>query len=263
MQLVAVLGSGPSARALARYRDPDRRFWLQVVPSGATGAAVRALPVLGFAGALVFGSDARRDAGGVVSRTSIEAEDLGAVDTITVAGESTLGDHVGGRAVVDGLRTAGWDPRGARVVALGAASGQRAVLRELATAGVAEVTLVASDAPTAERSLPDLPNGVRAYAVAARDPSLPARLERCDALLRADDVLSPDTTVLGPHLTLVDLAPSLAADWRRAGRAAGATLVGWADVEAHRVAASLQAIVGGEVRPGPLLDVFHGLGSTA
>lgn len=262
MQLVAVLGTGPAARALARHRDPEGRVWLQVVPSGATAPAVKALPVLGFAGALVFGEQARRDAARSVTRASIDAEDLGTVDTITVAGDATLGDHVGGRAVVDGLRVAGWDPRGARVVALGEAPGLRAVLRELATAGVEEITVVAADAPSAEGAVPRLPNGVRSRGVAARDPSLPAVLERCDAVLRADDVLEAPSEALGPHLTMVDLAAGLDADWRRAGRAVGATLVGWPDVEAHRVAAAVRAVVGGDVAPGPLLELFHGLEAT-
>ena len=238
-------------------------MWLQVVPNGATGPAVKALPVLGFAGALVFGADARRDAARFVARASIDAEDLGTIDTITVAGDATLGDHVGGRAVVDGLRVAGWDPRGARVVALGDAPGLRAVLRELATAGVEEITVVASDAPTAEGAVPRLPSGVRSRGLAARDPSVPALLERCDAVLRVDDVLDAPTEVLGPHLTMVDLAPGLAADWRHAGRIVGATLVGWPDVEAHRVAAAMQAVVGGAFRPGPLLELFHGVESPA
>ncbi len=258
MQLVAVLGTGPSARALARFRDPEHRVWLQVVPSGATTAAVRALPVLGFAGALVFGDEARREAARAVLRSSLDAEEQGAIDAITVAGDTTLGDHVGARALVDGLRTAGWEPRGARVLALGDGGGLRPVLRELAAAGAEDVTVVAADAPTAEQVLPSLPNGVSGRALAARDPSVATLLERCDAVVRASDVIAPPADRLGPHLTLVDLAPELASDWRTAGRVAGATSVAWADVEAYRVAAALRTVVGGAVDPGPLLELFHG-----
>lgn len=258
MQLVAVLGTGPAARSLARFRDPEHRIWLQVVPNGSVAPAVRALPVLGFAGALVFGDEARREAAGSVARASLDADEQGAVDAVTVAGDTTLGDHVGGRAVVDGLRAAGWDPRGARVLALGQDAGLRAVLRELATAGVEDVTLVGSDAPTAERGVPSLPSGVSARGLSARDPSVEVLLERCDAVLRAGDVLASDPSRVGPHLTIVDLAHGLAPDWRRAGRSAGATTVSWADVEAHRVAAALRAVVGGDVDAGPFLELFHG-----
>lgn len=258
MQLVALLGSDASALALARYRDPEMRIWLHPVPVGSIREAVAALPVLGFAGALIFGEAARREAASAVSRRSLDAEDQMAVDAVTVAGEATLGDHVGGRAVVEGLRTAGWDPHGARVVAFGVGAAGRAVARELATAGAEEVTFVAADAPAAERAVPDLPAGVRARGLAMHDPAVPALLGRCDALLRGADLLAPIADVLGPHLTVVDLAPGLDPAWRRQGRAAGAATVAWADVEAHRVAAALRAVLGGEVDPEPLLELFHG-----
>lgn len=257
MQLVAVLGSGPSARALARYRDPDLRLWLQAVPTGSVTAAVEALPVLGFAGAIVFGEDARREAAVAVARRSLDADDQGTVDAVSVAGDATLGDHVGGRAVVEGLRTAGWEPRGARIVAIGDDAGTRALLRELATAGAEEITLVAEDAPAAERAVRDLPTGVRARGVAVRDPALPSLMERCDAVLRASDLLAPLPERMGPHLTIVDLTAGLDPSWRREGRAAGAATVRWADVEAHRVSAALRTVVGGDVDPEPLLELFH------
>ncbi|MDZ7707727.1 MAG: hypothetical protein U5J97_07500 [Trueperaceae bacterium] len=257
MQLVAVLGSGPSARALARYRDPDLRVWLQSVPIGSVTAAVDALPVLGFAGALVFGEDARREAAVAVARRSLDADEQATVDAVSVAGDATLGDHVGGRAVVDGLRSAGWEPRGARIVAIGDDAGTRALLRELATAGAEEITVVAEDAPAAERAVRDLAAGVLVRGVAVRDPTLPALMARCDAVLRASDLLAPLPERMGPHLTIVDLAPGLDPSWRRDGRAAGASTVRWADVEAHRVAAALRTVVGGEVDPEPLLELFH------
>ncbi len=259
MQLVALLGTDATARALARYRDPETRIWLHPAPVGAVGPAIAALPVLGFAGALVFGEDGRKAAAGAVSRRSLDADEQGAVDAVAVAGDATLGDHVGGRAVVEGLRAAGWDPRGARVIALGDGPATRAVARELAGAGAEEVTFVAPDAPAAERAVPALPAGVRARGVALHDPALPALLERCDALLRGADLLEPRPELLGPHLTVVDLVAGLDAGWRREGRAAGATAVAWADVEAHRVAAALRTVVGGEVDPVPLLELFHGL----
>lgn len=257
MQLVAVLGSGPSARALARYRDPDLRVWLQSVPTGSVTAAVDALPVLGFAGALVFGEHARREAAVAVARRSLDADEQATVDAVSVAGDATLGDHVGGRAVVDGLRSAGWEPRGARIVAIGDDAGTRALLRELATAGATEITVVAEDAPAAERAVRELASGVQVRGVAVRDPTLPALMERCDAVLRASDLLTPLPERMGPHLTIVDLAAGLDPSWRRDGRAAGASTVRWADVEAHRVAAALRTVVGGDVDPEPLLELFH------
>ncbi|MEX2501263.1 MAG: hypothetical protein WD336_02710 [Trueperaceae bacterium] len=256
MQVIALIGSDSAAYALARYRDPQARLLLHVVPTGSVADAVRALPVLGFAGALVFGDEARREAAAACTRRSLDAEDLGAIDVVTVAGDATLGDHVGGRAVVDGLRSGGWEPNGARVVALGTAPGTRAVLRELVADGAAEATLVARDAPGAERALPMLPAGAHGRPMAVHDPALASVLERCDLLLRSEDLLAPDAALLGPHLTMVDLASDLAPALRTAGRDAGATTVVWSDVEAHRVASGLKAVVGGEVDVASLHEAF-------
>lgn len=259
MQLVALVGSDPTSRALARYRDPEGRVWLHPVPDGRVHEAVTALPVLGFAGALIFGEEAGRTAAHAVGRRSLEAADLDTVDAVAVAGDSTLGDFTAGRAILASLRDGGWEPRGARVAALGGGTITRALLRELAAAGADEVVLVARHAPDAERGLPDLPAGVRGHAVAAADPHVPALLERCDLLLRSEDVLPPMTGVLGPHLTLLDLQPDVPSAWRREARAVGAHAASWADVEAGRVAAALRTVVGGEVDPAPLLDLLHGV----
>lgn len=259
MQLVALVGTDPTSRALARYRDPEGRVWLHPLPQGRTAEAVAALPVLGFAGALIFGEEAGREACRAVGRRSLDASDLGSVDAIAVAGDATLGDFTAGRAILASLREGGWEPRGARVAALGGGVITRSVLRELAAAGAEEVVQVARNAPDAEQALPPLPTGVRGRAVAAADPILPALLERCDLLLRSEEVLPPMTGVLGPHLTLLDLRPDVPSAWRREARAVGADAVSWADVEAGRVAAALGMVVGGEVDPGPLLDLLHGV----
>ena len=257
MQLVALVGSDPTSRALARYRDPGGRLWLHPIPEGRIADVVAALPVLGFAGALVFGVEAGREASRAVGRRSLDASDLDTVDAIAVAGDATLGDYTAGRAILASLREAGWEPRGARIAALGGGVTTRALLRELAAAGAEEVVLVARNAPDAENGLPTLPANVRGRAVAAGDPTVQALLERCDLLLRSEDVLPPLTGVLGPHLTLLDLQPDVPSAWRREARAVGAHAASWADVEAGRVAAALRAVVGGEVDAGPLLDLLH------
>lgn len=258
MQLVALVGSDPTSRALARYRDPEGRVWLHPIPEGRIAPVVAGLPVLGFAGALIFGEEAGREACQAVERRSLDASDLGSVDAIAVAGDATLGDFTAGRAILASLRQGDWDPRGARVAALGGGVIARALLRELAAAGAEEVVLVARTAPEAEQALPTMPAGVRGRAVAAADPTVATLLERCDLLLRSEDVLPPLPGVLGPHLTLLDLQPDVPSAWRREARAVGAHAASWADVEAGRVAAALGTVVGGEVDAGPLLDLLHG-----
>ncbi|MDR9391378.1 MAG: hypothetical protein RI554_05050 [Trueperaceae bacterium] len=256
MQLIAVLGATPTAHALARHRDERGRYWLHPVPHASVEQAVPALASLGFAGALVFGADARRDAARVATRTAHHVGPDGG-DVVTVVGDATLVDTVGDAAVVDGLRHAGWDPRGARVIAVGDDAGTTSLLAELAAAGAAELTVVGRDAPAAEHALPALPAGARGAALATRDPALPDLLARADAVVRGEDLLAPQGAWFGPHLTLVDVAPDLDADWRRAARTAGAATVPWADVEAHRVAAAVQAVLGERVDAAPFLDVLH------
>lgn len=258
MQLVALIGTDVTARALARYRDPDGGVWLHPVPGGEIPDAIEALPVLGFAGALVFGDEARREAATATTRRSLEGSDLGVVDAVAVAGDTTIGDFVTARALLDGLRERGWDPRGARIAALGGGASVRGLLRELATAGAKEITLVGADAPTAELAMPDLPTGVRGRTLAAADPAVPAMLERCDLLIRSEDLIGPHADALGPHLSVLDLAPGLSSSWRSEARAAGGSATGFPDVAARTAAAALRTVVGGEVRVDALLDLLHG-----
>jgi len=221
MQLVAVLGTGRSVNALSAYRDPLDRFHLQVLPGAPIDKALEALPVLGFAGALTFGVEARTAAFRGAARPSLLAQELGAVNVVTRTGESL---HV---------------------------------LLAMAESGASDVTLVARDAPTAERALPRLPAGVTGRAVASRDPIVHDLLTHGDAILRGDDALPLDPGTFGPHLTLVDLAPDLELGVRRDAQAAGVSTVGWADVESHRIAARLLHMLSEPVDPAGLRDALR------
>lgn len=256
MHLIALLGTSPAVEVLQHYRDPTSRFHLHAVPAGPVPQQLSALPALGFTGALLFGSEVRRDAVALV-RASVEAADLQAVNVVSVAGGQVQGDYVGAAAVVDGLRHAGWDPRGARVVASGGHDDVRSLLRSLATAGVVDITLVGPDAPAAERALPALPAGVKSRALPARDPIIPDLVARCDAVLRGDGNLKVPAESLGPHLTLVDVSPNLPSEPRATARAAGVSTIAWADVEAHRVAATLQQLLSLPVDPAPLHELLR------
>lgn len=257
MQLVAVVGSGPTPRALARYRDPEAKVWLQALPESDVDAVLGALVPMGFAGALVFGDDERHVAARAVTRRSVGCERFGCADAVSVAAGGTIGDWVGGRAVAEGMRSAGWDPRGARIVALGTGPSLSTVVAELAESGAEEVTFVARHPVEGERAVPLLPHGVSARVLSARDAGVASVMSRCDVLLRADDLVAPEPEWLGPHLTVVDLSPTLPPRWRSVARAAGATAISWPDVEAHRVSAMLRTVVGGAIDPQPLLDLLH------
>lgn len=257
MHLVALFGSGPSAHALARYRDAAGRFHLHAVPDGREGEALGALAAVGAAGALLHGDGLQRKARSAVERASLDADELQAVDTITVTAGGTVGDYLGGRALGALLGASGWHAREARAVVVGTGALAAAALRELASQGAAELTLLGVSAPEAEQALPTLPAGAAARGRAAHDPAVPALLERADLVVRMNGDVAVPEGALGPHLTLVDLAGEALSPVRRRAVDLGAVTFNRADLEAHRAAIALRQILGGEVEVEPLLDRLH------
>ncbi len=105
------------------------------------GAALAGLRALGFAGvnvtvphkqAVIPHLDSLSDA----------ARAIGAVNTIVVGADGALhGDNTDAAGFLASLREAGCDPRGARVLLLGAGGAARAVAYALATAGASQIVL--------------------------------------------------------------------------------------------------------------------------
>lgn len=74
---------------------------------------------------------------------SVEADLIGAVNTVRRDGEHWIGENTDGKGFLRGLREdAGLDVRGKRAVILGAGGAARAIAVELLLAGVAELTVV-------------------------------------------------------------------------------------------------------------------------
>ena len=72
-----------------------------------------------------------------------DAAVIGAVNTVRREGERLIGENTDGKGFLRGVRVdAGVDPRGKRVVVLGAGGAARAIVTELALAGAAEVRVV-------------------------------------------------------------------------------------------------------------------------
>lgn len=68
---------------------------------------------------------------------------IGAVNTIRREGDCLIGENTDGKGFLRGVReTAGIDPRGKRIVVLGAGGAARAIVAELALAGAAAITVV-------------------------------------------------------------------------------------------------------------------------
>ena len=125
--------------------------------------ALRALPLLGFAGANVTVPH-KEAALASVDRASREARHIGAVNTIVVAADGTLeGRNTDGFGFSENLRDAlpGWSAVTGPAVLLGAGGAARAVAVALLDAGAPEVRLANRTAERAERLAADIGGPIR------------------------------------------------------------------------------------------------------
>ena len=71
-----------------------------------------------------------------------DAKLIGAVNTVRREGDRLIGENTDGKGFLRGLRESGIEPRGKRVVVLGAGGAARAITVELALAGAAELIVI-------------------------------------------------------------------------------------------------------------------------
>jgi len=82
-----------------------------------------------------------------------DAAIIGAVNTVRREGDRLIGENTDGKGFLRGVRSdAGVDPKGKRVVVLGAGGAARAVVTELALAGASHVLVVNRSAGRGERA---------------------------------------------------------------------------------------------------------------
>ena len=167
--------------------------------------ALRALPLLGFAGANVTVPH-KEVALAVVDRSDATARRIGAVNTIVVASDGTLdGRNSDGFGFMENLRAgiSGWSPRAGPAVILGAGGSARAIAVALLDGGAPEIRIVNRTVERAERLNADIGGPFRIYGWADRASAL------------ADAALLVNSTTLGmkgqPPLELVlDRLPTTA-----------------------------------------------------
>ena len=136
--------------------------------------ALRALPLLGFAGANVTVPH-KEAALAAVDRSDATALRIGAVNTIVVASDGTLvGRNSDGFGFMENLRTGapGWSPKTGPAVILGAGGSARAVAVALLDAGVPEIRIVNRTIERAERLSADIGGPFRIYGWAERVSAL-------------------------------------------------------------------------------------------
>lgn len=128
------------------------------VQPGDIEQALRALPILGFRGCNLT-IPHKRAALNVVDRVDPLARRIGAVNTIVVAEDGTLGasntDIYGFRENLR-ERAPGWNPMAGAAVVLGAGGSSRAVIAALVDAGVAEIRIINRTLSRAETLAADL-----------------------------------------------------------------------------------------------------------
>lgn len=189
---------------LRKYGIDGAYIPLPVRPEQFT-AALRALPVLGFAGVNVTVPH-KEAALSAVDRSDSAARRIGAVNTIVAAPDGTLdGRNSDGFGFMENLRAgvAGWSPKAGPAVILGAGGSARAVAVALLDGGAPEIRIVNRTVERAERLSADIGGPFRVYGWA----------ERASALF--DAALLVNATTLGmtgqPPLELVlDRLPTTA-----------------------------------------------------
>ncbi len=129
------------------------------------GAALRALPALGFSGCNLT-IPHKVAALRIVDRVDAAARRIGAINCVVVAADGTLdGRNYDGFGYVASLREArpGWRADAGPIVVLGAGGAARAVLASLAGEGAREIRLLNRTAASAEALAADFGPPIKAY----------------------------------------------------------------------------------------------------
>lgn len=259
MHLVALVCPDASlSQRLSHFYDDALGISLHpAAPSASLDDIVAALPALDFAGAIVLDAKLQKRAFTLASRSNLDAQEASAADALTVTPGGLIAEYNLGLAISAALEELSWDPRGARVAILGEGPGARAVSRELASRGVNHLTLLANNRPNAEQTGRHLPAGTEVVARAFNDPLAHTLLERCDLLIRISAGLDVPSGLLGPHLSVIDLAPAEMTELRERALNLGALALGWRDVLAYQLSLSLNHILGSRLGPGSFLELLH------
>lgn len=220
--------------------------WVYValpVPPGEVPAALAGVRSLGIQGLSVTMPHKAAVAAEVDVLTA-DAAALGAVNSVRRDGDRLVGDNTDGGGFVDSLLDAGVDPAGRRCVVLGAGGAARAVIRALAVAGAAQVTVVNRD-PARARTAAQLA-GERGATGTTDDLAGADLLVQAtpvgmggDATLAADPEVLPDGAVVADLVYHPLVTPLLAA---AAGR--GLRTVDGLGMLVHQAARQLEAWTG-------------------
>lgn len=261
MNLIALLCTDAQLSfTLSHFRKAALGLYLHPITHSELGEVVRSLEPLGFSGALILDEARHQHAFRAAQRSSLEAQEVGAADTLSVSFGGLLAEYNFGRAVSAALGNRGWDARGAKVVVLGEGAPAKATCQELSSLGASHLTILSTNRPAAElTSKYAYAASTEVSARAYRDPLAHAYLSQADLLIRLDSSADVPSHLLGPHLSVVDLSPQAMSPLRQHAVSAGALALGYRDVQAYQIALGLETILGTQVNPNDFLAVLHSL----
>ncbi len=166
-ELVALFGqpveenpTGPMQEAAFQALGLNWRYVTVEVPPAALPDAVTGMRAFGIRGAnlTIPHKVAVMD---YLDEVAPDAAIIGAVNTVRREGARLIGENTDGKGFMRGVREGGADPKGKRVVVLGAGGAARAIVTELALAGAAEVLVVNRSASRGENMTADLAGKVK------------------------------------------------------------------------------------------------------
>jgi len=169
------------------------------VPPAKLGAAMQALDTLGMRGinltiphkvAVIEHLD----------ELSPEARAIGAVNTVRIEGGKKIGENTDGKGFLRGVRTdAGMDPKGKRVVMLGAGGAARAIGTELVLAGAASLHVVNRSVERGSTMVADLRSATGGSLQFEQWQGTYAVPRDCDLFVNATSIgLYPDVDAMPP-----------------------------------------------------------------
>lgn len=134
---------------------------------------------------------------------------IGAVNTVRRDGDRLIGENTDGKGFLTGVRAIGEDPRGKRIVLLGAGGAARAIAVELALAGAAHIHVYNRSLERGRAMVADLTGRTNVRADFSRWDQPYAVTPDVDILVNATSIgLYPDVDAL-PDVTLDNAADHL------------------------------------------------------
>ncbi|HEV2448331.1 MAG TPA: shikimate dehydrogenase [Candidatus Sulfopaludibacter sp.] len=135
---------------------------------------------------------------------------IGAVNTVRREGDRLIGENTDGKGFLRGVRVdAGVDPKGRRAVVLGAGGAARAIVTELALAGVSDLLVVNRSAERARAMVEDLAAKTKAPIRWQQWDGVYRVPAGADLLVNATSIgLYPDVDAM-PPVDLSDARPTL------------------------------------------------------